>query len=921
MISSYLIPAHIQGQNRAVNGSVCGVLVATLLFSANVSAQDAAPTPLISTEAATTTSLNSIDFALSFDNPIDISSLEASDIQISVGNLKNLSQGYEMVESVDNGRLSNDQGVFRDKDNRLYQAKTKSHVVSISGGGNSLTLGTGEAGAGSNQFNYPSGVTVDSQGTIYVADTGNHRIQIFNNAGVYQKTIGAGEAGSDDQHFDEPYGVAVDSFGNVYVADTSNHRIQVFNDAGEYQKTIGGANDFKYPQNIEVDVSGKIYVMDTGNNRVVTLDRGFVFNFEVDGLAVGDTLSINIPEGAIKSPAGGASHASNIVKINIAAELVVMSATTNQEGDSILIDMSEAVTMLGQPTANDFTVHTTTRPIVTNVRVDANNHKMVALSLNSPIPMGVPIMLNYERNEIDINSASTPNMRLANFAAQEVDNAANEKAKTKKLNEAIVPHISQTIIASSMSAIEGRMDAARSSNREKAGYSIAMPQELQNIYSVGYKVLNQEDNAESTDLLETVALDVVNGSSMQTIEKSFTKIKDGDINWENALFDSSFVFPFQALGGNSQGINKLAFWGSGEYKSLDGDSNNVDWDGDVKVYQIGIESRLGSDKIIGGLISRGEGDFDYSQQFGGSGNSTEKGEYRMRLDTYSPYMGISLTDKTSTWGLLGYGKGDLEIQLDDNTIKRTSDVNMLSFGVGLKTDILSDVSKVVLKSDVTLAKVEIEGNNDDNIDKQTISSQRLRVLLNWSREKLLSDERTITPSMEAGIRFDGGAGQNNAGLDISTGLHYANHNSNFVAEGKLHAFEGSDLNEFGFSGSIGIEPDNGYGTGLKLHHGYGNTASNVQKIWNHGVPTSSSIQSRSPWTDIRLSYGMPRYALRKAGLLTPYTGMTFGKGSETYRAGLDFNSSQKDMKLNLEYEQKEHTSSDSSILFNIGMQF
>ena len=311
--------------------------VFAFLLVASVSAQEntAVPAPVISIETPVATSLDTIRFTISFGTPIDIETFDVSDISASVGRVQNLSQNYEMITSAVNGQLSQQQGIFIDTSNANYTTDTKAHLVRISDGGVAFkTIGTGTAGAGNDQFHYPHDVTVDSQGNIYVADTGNHRIQIFNNAGTYQKTIGAGAAGSDNHHFDGPYGVAVDSFGNVYVADTSNHRIQIFNNAGEYQKTIGGAGQFKFPQDLEIDAVGSIHITDTGNNRVVVMEREITFDFEVADLVAGDTLLVSMPQGAVQNAEGQANSASNIVKIRITAEFTVVSATTNAAGDS-----------------------------------------------------------------------------------------------------------------------------------------------------------------------------------------------------------------------------------------------------------------------------------------------------------------------------------------------------------------------------------------------------------------------------------------------------------------------------------------------------------------------------------------------------------------------------------------------------------
>ncbi len=140
----------------------------------------------------------------------------------------------------------------------------------------------------------PTGIAVDEDGNIYVADTANHRIQVFDRRGNLQQTIGS--YGKGEGQFDEPRGVAVDEDGNIYVADTWNARIVKLSPEGEWLTTWGSGNQdvgsghlatitggneeanaenplgFFGPRGIRIGPRGNVYIADTGNKRIIVTD-------------------------------------------------------------------------------------------------------------------------------------------------------------------------------------------------------------------------------------------------------------------------------------------------------------------------------------------------------------------------------------------------------------------------------------------------------------------------------------------------------------------------------------------------------------------------------------------------------------------------------------------------------------------------
>ena len=173
-------------------------------------------------------------------------------------------------------------------------------------------IGTGP-GAGEGQFTNPRNVAVGPDGSIYVLDTDNHRVQVFDAKGQFVRMWGS--QGAELGQFQEPWGIAVGKDGMVYVADTWNHRIEKFTSTGEPVKSWGffGTTDgtlgtpavFWGPRAIAIDPEGNLYITDTGNKRVQ--------KFSPDGEFLGQWGGFGADPGLFNEPVGIAiDHQGNI---------------------------------------------------------------------------------------------------------------------------------------------------------------------------------------------------------------------------------------------------------------------------------------------------------------------------------------------------------------------------------------------------------------------------------------------------------------------------------------------------------------------------------------------------------------------------------------------------------------------------------
>ena len=141
--------------------------------------------------------------------------------------------------------------------------------------GEKLLGSFGHPGNAPGEFNRPEGLCVDAQDRIYVADSCNHRIQVFSSDGKFLRAYG--KAGKGKGELSYPYDICVDAAGRQYVCEFGNSRIQVFDASDQPLEIIGGPGlapgEFSNPWGVALDSAGNLYVADSQNHRVQKLIR------------------------------------------------------------------------------------------------------------------------------------------------------------------------------------------------------------------------------------------------------------------------------------------------------------------------------------------------------------------------------------------------------------------------------------------------------------------------------------------------------------------------------------------------------------------------------------------------------------------------------------------------------------------------
>ena len=181
-------------------------------------------------------------------------------------------------------------GMATDSDGNLFFTdSTNNQVIRIATDGTETIFGTGEVGetdgsADTAQFSQPTGLAAAADGTVFVADTGNHRIRAISTTGTITTLVGTGEDSFTDGdpsavRFSRPQGLAIDDDGLLYVADTGNNRIRVVDTTDGTTSTLdgtGGTGLLNSPISLARDDNGTVYVIEDGTSTIRAINGGVI---------------------------------------------------------------------------------------------------------------------------------------------------------------------------------------------------------------------------------------------------------------------------------------------------------------------------------------------------------------------------------------------------------------------------------------------------------------------------------------------------------------------------------------------------------------------------------------------------------------------------------------------------------------------
>ena len=290
--------------------------------------------------------------------------------------------------------------------------------------------------------------------------------------------------------------------------------------------------------------------------------------------------------------------------------------------------------------------------------------------------------------------------------------------------------------------------------------------------------------------------------------------------------------------------------------------------------------------LLGVALSRSAGDGSF--KMGGTCESGCSGEIESTLMGVHPYARYRVSEKLYLWGALGHGQGDLTYS-PDGVDEIETDIEMGMAAAGARGVVLPAANagdfELAVRADLLVTSTSSDAAT--NLVETEAETSRIRLLLEGSREFRFGEDAVLTPSVELGIRYDGGDAETGGGLEVGGSIRYASGSLTMELSVRgLLAHSESDYEEWGMSGSVRLDPGaDGRGLSVRLGSARGASSGGAERLWSqaHGAFSAGNFDPDAR-LDAEVAYGLE--AMR--GLLTPYTGVALSEGGESWRAGARF---------------------------------
>lgn len=345
---------------------------------------------------------------------------------------------------------------------------------------------------------------------------------------------------------------------------------------------------------------------------------------------------------------------------------------------------------------------------------------------------------------------------------------------------------------------------------------------------------------------------------------------------DGSSFDYSRV-PEPGAGGGP--LSSWSAWGRGARTFLDGADGPLSLSGDVVTATLGADAAW--NRFTGGLAlshSLGEGEYAAGEAGGGALSST--------LTTLTPYGGFEVGDRLSFWGALGGGRGRLELTPERAETAIETGLTHTAAGFGGRGVFARGAGgfELAVAPDALYSNTVSEAAA--GLAAGAGAASRVRLMLEGSGPLW---HEALRPTVEAGLRYDGGDAETGAGVEVGGGLSYAPGRLSVEVNARaLVAHQDEDYREYGYGVSMSWQPDQDRrGLSMNVGSSRGATAGGVDALWGGeraaGYGSAAGL-GLGPRFDAEIGYGLD--GGRGRGLWTPFLAGELGEGRQAYRTGL-----------------------------------
>ena len=305
----------------------------------------------------------------------------------------------------------------------------------------------------------------------------------------------------------------------------------------------------------------------------------------------------------------------------------------------------------------------------------------------------------------------------------------------------------------------------------------------------------------------------------------------------------------------------LSVWSRSARSSFGGRQGALSLNGDVRTTMLGADYARG--RVVAGLsLARSQGLGGYDGRHAGQVESSATGLY--------PWLGYRVNDRVSVWGVTGYGTGAFRLT-PDGTAALESGLSMAMAAAGTRGELVGSGTgggfALAFKADALWVGTSVDGLDGPagRLSASEAAVARIRTGLEGSRGFVIGGRMALTPSVEVGLRQDGGDAETGTGMDVGGGLAFTDSLTGLSLEVRVRtlvAHQAEGFTERGMSLSFGWDPtpSSPLGFGARVAPSWGGDVQGSEAVWSGGPLSrfgSFGGRAAAGRVDAELAYGLP----------------------------------------------------------------